>query len=81
MFENIMSAERHSVLEELVKLPLLLDKEQVSLTEMLKLYPQKYPVKTYQPLVLLKAFGYFADAEGEAMRKNFISYYFFRHFS
>ncbi len=48
-----------------------LDKEQVNFEEMLRLYPQKYPVKTYQPLVLLKALRYFTDAEKEAMPKMF----------
>lgn len=48
-----------------------LDKEQVSFEEMLRLYPQKYPVGTYQPVVLLKSFGYFDDAEKEEMPKMF----------
>lgn len=48
-----------------------LDKEWVSFEEMLNLYPRKFPVKTYQPLVLLKSFGYFEDAEREQMPKMF----------
>jgi len=48
-----------------------LDKEHVTFEELLSLYPEKYPVKTYQPLILLKAFGYFEDAELEEMPKMF----------
>jgi len=48
-----------------------LDKEQVSFEEMLRSYPLKFPVKTYQPLLLLKSFGYFEDAEQEKMPKMF----------
>lgn len=44
-----------------------LDKEHVSFEAMLGLYTKKYPVKTYQPLVLLKGYTYFADAEREKM--------------
>ena len=42
-----------------------IDKEYLSFEEMMRLYPEKYPVKAYQPLLLLKAFGYFADADRE----------------
>jgi len=48
-----------------------LDGEQVSFEEMFRLYPQKYPVRNYQPVVLLKSFGYFNDAEREEMPKMF----------
>jgi len=48
-----------------------LDKEKVSFEEMLDLFPKKYPAGTFQPLVILKALGYFADAENEKMPKMF----------
>lgn len=48
-----------------------LDKEKISFEEILSLYPAKYSVKTYQPLVLIKSLGYFADAEREEMPKMF----------
>lgn len=48
-----------------------LDKEKVAFEEMLQLFPQKYPAGTFQPLVILKALGYFSDAEKEDMPKMF----------
>ncbi len=49
-----------------------LDKHQASFEKTLGLYPRKYLVKTYQPLVLLKSLGYFADAEREEMPRMIV---------
>ncbi len=48
-----------------------LDKEHIRFEEMLRAYLKKYPVKTYQPFVILKAFGYFEDADSEEMPRMF----------
>ncbi|WP_159071926.1 MULTISPECIES: nucleotidyl transferase AbiEii/AbiGii toxin family protein [Carboxydocella] len=48
-----------------------LDKEQIKFEDIFKAYPDKYPVKTFQPLVFLKSLGYFDDAELEPMPRLF----------
>jgi len=48
-----------------------LDQEHISFEELFLVYPRKYPAETFQPVVFLKAMGYFDEAEIEPMPRLF----------